>query len=800
MLHDLRLAFRSLRRTPGFTTVVVLTLALGIGANTAIFSVVNGVLLKPLPYRAPGQLMLVWEKNSRGNPRNTVSPANYLDWRDRNRSFSALADFGWSGITLTGGSPEHVEGRSISPEFFRVLDVQPELGRLFTPEEDAPNGPRVLLLSHGLWQRRYGADPSIVGHTIPVAGGDARVVGVMPASVQSMPYGNDQYWEPLHLDPADRKRMGRYTLAIGRLKDGVSQAAAQAEMSAIADQLSREQPQFNTGWGANVVALTEQFVGATRPVLLTLLGAVSLVLLIACANVANLMLVRAAGRRREFAVRAALGAGRRRLIRERLAESLVLAAAGGVAGSLLAAWGIDLLIGAGPAQVPRLAQIGIDGRVLAVTALVTLTVGVVFGLTGAWGSGNGGMAADLHGAGRRTTSGAAASRLRGALVVTQVSLAVVLLVGAGLLVRSLQRLTAVDPGFDPTGVLTVAVDLPQATYPDAARQAAFNRDLLRRARALPGAESAAMIDFLPLGGPGSATSFSVVGRPPAAAGQQPVADIRVADPDYFHTMRIPIRRGRAPSPQDGAGQPPVVIVNETLAQHLWPGADPVGQRIQIEMWDPDAKVEIVGVAGDVLSAGLDQERRPMIYFPAEQAPLGSPHLLIRTQGDPLALAGQVRSAVHDIDHDLPIGEVSTMENYLLVSISDRRFPMFVLSLFAALAVALAAVGIYGVLSHGVGQRTQEIGVRMALGARLGDILALVIGQGAMLVGLGAIAGLAGALALSKVLHGLLFEVTASDPLTYVGVALLLFAVALAAMLLPARRAATVDPVVALKAD
>jgi putative ABC transport system permease protein len=425
---------------------------------------------------------------------------------------------------------------------------------------------------------------------------------------------------------------------------------------------------------------------------------------------------------------------------------------------------------------------------------------VVFGLTGAWGSGNGGTAADLHGAGRRTTSGAAASRLRGALVVAQVSLAVVLLVGAGLLVRSLQRLTAVDPGFDPTGVLTVAVDLPQATYPDPARQAAFNRDLLRRARALAGAESAALIDFLPLGGPGSATSFSVVGRPPAAAGQEPVADIRVADPDYFHTMRIPIRRGRAPTVQDAAGQPPVVIVNETLAQHLWPGADPVGQRIQIEMWDPDAKVEIVGVAGDVLSAGLDQERRPMIYFPAEQAPLGSPHLLIRTQGDPLALAGQVRSAVHDIDHDLPIGEVSTMENYLLVSISDRRFPMFVLSLFAALAVALAAVGIYGVLSYGVGQRTQEIGVRMALGARLGDILALVIGQGAMLVGIGAIAGLAGALALSKVLHGLLFEVTASDPLTYVGVALLLFAVALAAMLLPARRAATVDPVVALKAD
>jgi len=317
---------------------------------------------------------------------------------------------------------------------------------------------------------------------------------------------------------------------------------------------------------------------------------------------------------------------------------------------------------------------------------------------------------------------------------------------------------------------------------------------------MPGTEAAGLIDFLPLGGPGSATSFKVVGRPPAAVGQEPVADIRVVDPEYFHTLRIPIRAGRSPLPQDGAGQPPVVIVNETLARQLWPGADPIGQRIQVDMWDPDAKVEIVGVAGDVLNAGLDQDRRPMIYYPAEQAPLGSPHLLIRTHGDPLAMAGMVRSAVHDIDHDLPVGEVSTMENYLLVSISDRRFPMFVLSLFAALAVALAAVGIYGVLSYSVGQRTQEIGVRMALGARLADILSLVMGQGAVLVGIGAVVGLAGALALSRVVRGLLFGVTASDPLTYVGVALLLFAVALVAMLLPARRAAAVDPVVALRQE
>ena len=799
MLNDLRLAFRSLRRTPGFTAVVVLTLALGIGANTAIFSVVIGVLLKPLPYASPDRLMVVWEKSSR-NPTNVVSPANYLDWRDRSKSFTALAAFTWSGITLTGGSPEHVEGRSISPEFFRVLDVQPILGRLFTPEEDAFGGPRVLLLSYGLWQRRYGADPSIVGRTIPVAGGDARVVGVMPPLVQSMPYGNDQYWEPFHLDPADRQRAGRYAMVIGRLKDGVTQAAAQAEMSAIADQLTREVPAFNTGWSANVISLNEQFVGKSRPVLLTLLGAVSLVLLIASANVANLMLVRAAGRRREFAVRAALGAGQGRLIRERLAESLVLSLGGGIAGALLAAWGVDLLVAANPAQVPRLSQIGIDGRVLAVTALVTLLVGVLFGLTGSWGSGIEGWATDLHGAGRRSTSGTGTARLRAGLVIAQVSLAVILLVGAGLMVRSLTQLMAVDPGFDPRGVLTAAVDLPQATYPDPPAQRRFFAALLERTRAMPGVQSSSMIDFLPLTGQGSATSFSVVGQPPAAQGQEPVADIRVVDPAYFSTLRIAMVAGRQLSERDAAGQPPVVVVNQTLARQMWPNGDPVGQRLKVVMWNPDESVEVVGVATDVLNDGLDRARRPMIYYPVGQAPSGSMNLLLRTGGDPLGLAAAVRAAVHDLDHDLPVGQVSTMEENLLVSIADRRFPMFVLSLFAALAVALAAVGIYGVLSYTVGQRTREIGVRMALGARMADVLALVLSQGALLVGIGAAVGLAGALALSRVLKGMLYGVTGSDPMTYLLVAAGLMAVAVGAMLLPARRAAAVDPVVALREE
>jgi putative ABC transport system permease protein len=551
-------------------------------------------------------------------------------------------------------------------------------------------------------------------------------------------------------------------------------------MTAIAADLSREQAAFNTGWSANVLTLTDQFVGATRPVLLTLLGAVSLVLLIACANVANLMLVRAAGRRREFAVRAALGANRGRLVRERLTESLVLALVGGVGGVVLAAWGVDLLIATGPNQVPRLGQISLDGRVLTVTALVTLTVGVLFGLTGAWGSGGPQMAADLHGAGRRTTAGSGAARLRGGLVMAQVTLAVVLLVGAGLLVRSLQRLTAVDPGFDPRGLLTAAVDLPQATYPDQPKRIRFFSELLRQSRSMPGVESASMIDFLPLTGQGSATSFSVVGQPAAAVGQEPVADIRVIDPEYFRAMKIPIVSGRAPAERDAAGQPPVVVINQTMARQLWPGSDPVGQRVKVNMWNPDEAVEVVGVAADVMNDGLDADRRSMIYYPLGQAPARSMSLLLKTSGDSLALAAPVRAAVQGLDRDLPVGQVSTMDDQL--------------------AVALAAVGIYGVLSYSVGQRTQEIGVRMALGAGFADILRLVLGQGALLVGAGGLAGLIGALALSKVLRGLLFGITASDPWTYLGVALLLTLVALGAMLLPARRAAGVDPVVALRQE
>lgn len=801
LLHDLRIAIRGLRRVPGFAAVVVLTLALGIGANTAIFSVVNGVLFTSLPYPQADRLVIVWEQNlHRGSSRNVVSPSNYLDWRDRAKSFSGLAAFTWTGITLTGGNPEHVEGRGVTPEFFSVLGMTPALGRTFTAEENAPEAARVVILSHGLWQRRYGGDTAIVGRTISVAGGDVRVVGVMPASFQSMPLGQDQYWEPLGWDPADRERRGRYAMVIGRLRDGISPDKAQSEMTSIAADLAREHVDFNTGWGASVVTLTDQFVGGARPVLFTLLGAVTLVLLIACANVANLMLARTAARRREFAVRAALGASPRRLARQLLTESVLLAMIGGAAGLVLAVWGVNLLVATAPAEVPRLAEIGIDGRVLAVTLAVTLLTGVLFGSPGALGRGADELAPSLHGASHRTTSGADAKRLRGALVVAQVSLSMVLLVGAGLLIRSLQRLTAVDPGFDPAQVLTVGIDLPAATYADAPRRSAFYAELLRRARAMPGVQSAAMIDFLPLGGPGSATSFTVVGRPAPAPGQVPVADIRVADPQYFRAMRIPLRAGRIPDQRDAPSAPPVVVINETMARSLWPGEDPVGRRVKVNMWDPDAEAEVIGVAADVRQDRLDGDQRAMIYYPSAQAPTIGMNLVIRTAGPPLELAAPMRAAVRDIDVDLPVGQVTTMASLVRSSIADRRFPMFLLTLFALLAVGLAAVGIYGVLSYTVGLRTQEIGVRMALGARTADILGLVLRQGGILVAIGGVAGLGAALALSRVLRGLLYGITSADPATYLAVTLLLALVALGAMALPARRAAGVDPVKALKSE
>ena len=799
LLQDFRYALRTLAKSPGFTAVVVLTLALGIGANTAIFSVVNGVLLTSLPYKDPSRLVVVWESKGTAS-HNVVNPANYMDWHDRATSFSGLALLSWTGITFTGDQVEEVQGRSVTPDFFGVVGATPLLGRTFNAEESRPNSPRVIVLSEALWRRRFGADRAIVERAVPVAGGTARVVGVMPASFRPMPLGHEQYWEPMRLDWSNRAFTGRYAMALGRLKDGVTVERAQTEMSRIARQLESDNPDFDTGWGATVVPLMEQVVGGSRRTILIVLGAVSLVLLIACANVANLMLARAASRERELAVRAALGAPRWRLVRQALVESVMLALAGGAAGVLLASWGVHLLVRAAPPEVPRIADIRLDLTVLAVTALVSMAAGVLFGLPAALSRSNTAIQ-DLHAATTRTTAGVPAARLRSALVIAQMSLAIVLLVGAGLLVRSLRRLIAVDPGFDPVNLSAVTITLPPATYPDSLRRVAFCERLLERVRNMPGVQSAGIISWLPMTPGNASTTLTVVGRPEPAPGQEPAAAIRLVDPGYFAAMRIPLKRGRSLAPSDRIGSAPVAVISEAMAHKLWPGEDPIGQHVKVEWWHPTASVEIVGVVADSRHDGLDAEFAPTLFYPfAQESRQIRMSLVLRSTLPPATLTRMVRAAVSEMDKDVPVADAVTMYHHIAEMMADRRYPAFVLGLFAALALALAAVGIYGVLSYTVGQRTREIGVRVALGARPADVLRTVLGGGLRLtlsgVALGGVAAGLAAGALGKLLYG----VHPLDPVTFVIVPLVLVAVALLAMAAPARRAARVDPMVALRSE
>jgi len=796
LLQDLRYAVRTLAKSPAFTLIVVLTLALGSGANTAIFSVVNGVLLTPLPYKDPSRLVVVWESKGTST-HNVVNPANYKDWHDRATSFNGLALLSWAGLTFTGDQAERVPGRAVTPDFFGVLGATPLLGRTFNAEESRPKAPRVIVLSEALWRRRFGADRAIVGRAVPVAGGTARVVGVMPASFRPMPLGHEEYWEPMPLDWSNRARNGRYAMVVGRLRNGVTIERAQTEMSRIARQLESEAPDFDTGWGATVVPLMEQVVGGAQRTILVVLGAVSLVLLIACANVANLMLARASSRERELAIRAALGASRWRLVRQALVESVILALAGGAAGALLASWSVHLLVRAAPPEVPRIADIRLDLTVLAVTGLVSMAAGVLFGLPAAL-SRSGAAIQGLHAATTRTTAGVPAARLRGALVIAQMSLAIVLLVGAGLLVRSLQRLIAVDPGFDPANISAVTITLPDATYPDSLRRVAFYERLLERVRTMPGVQSAGIISWLPMTPGNAATSLTVVGRPEPAPGQKPTAAIRIVDPGYFDAMRIPLRRGRSLVPSDRLGSVPVAVISDAMARKLWPGEDPIGRHVKVEWWHEKVSVEIVGVVGDSRHDGLDAEFEPTLFYPFAQESQGGMSLVLRSTLPPETLTRMVRGAVSEMDRGLPVADAVTMYHHITEMMADRRYPAFVLGLFAALALTLAAVGIYGVLSYTVGQRTREIGVRLALGARPADVLRTVLGDGLRLTFIGIALGATAAGLAAGALGKLLYDVRPLDPVTFASVTLVLVGVALLAMAAPARRAARVDPMVALR--
>jgi putative ABC transport system permease protein len=797
LLQDLRYGLRRLSRSPGFTLVAVGALALGIGANTAIFSVVNAVLLRPLPYPEPEQLVQVYESRPRQNmTRVDVSPNEFLAWADEGGSFRQLAAVDFASFNLTGrGEPERVSGALVTASYFPLFGVRPAHGRAFLPEEDQPGRDNVVVLGHELWQQSFGADPAVVGRAVNLDGTACTVVGVMPQGFR-LPQ-NAKLARPVAFTAQDRTRAGSHFLTVyGRLKPGVTGELAAAELAAVAGRLEQTFAQTNVGHQVMLAPLHEELVGDVRPALLLLLGAVGLVLLIACANLANLLLARAAARRKEVAVRAALGASRWRIVRQLLAESVLLSGAGGAAGLLLAVWGVDLLVGLDPAGVQRVGAVSLDAGVFAFTAALSLLTGLLFGLAPALQASKTDFVETLKEGGRSSGGGPARSRLRSALVVAEVALTVVLLVSAGLLTKSFRRLLDVDPGLDPRGVLTLDLSLPDTKYAESHQVAAFYRQLLESVAALPGVEAAGAVSVLPLAGSDNSNFVQIEGRPPLPAGQALRAGRRNVSADYFKALRIPLKGGRGFADADSAEAPRVAVINEAMARAFFAGEDPLGKRLRTG--DNNPWVTVVGVVGDVRHRGLDVDVRPEMFFHAAQTPSREMTLVVRAAGDPLALVGAARERVLAVDRDQPVGNVKTMETWLAESLASRRFAVLLLGLFALVAAALAAVGLYGVVSYTVAQRTHELGLRLALGARPRDVLRLVIRQGMSMTLVGAVVGLVAALAFARLMSGLLFGVAAHDPATFVGVPVLLLAVALLACYVPARRATKVDPMVALR--
>jgi len=801
MLQDLRYGARLLLRSPGFTLVSIVALAIGIGANTAIFSVVNTLLLRPLPYERPDDLAVIWERNLVRNGKNNVTgPGNFIHWREMQGSFVDLsAVAGPFTTTLTGsGEPEEVRLQSVNASFFPLLGARPALGRPFTTEEDRPQS-RVVVISDRLWKRRFNADPAILDKTIALGGNPYAVVGVMPPGFSYL-HKTVDLWLPIGFSAEQRTPRGRWLSGMGRLKPGVTFGQAQQDMERVHAELGRLFPDFNTGWTARVVPLREQLTGDVRPALFILLGAVAFVLLIACANVANLLLSRATGRYRELAVRAALGAGRGRIIRQLMAESLILAIAGGAAALLLAWWALSVLRAVVAEQLPiqRLEMVGIDGWVLAFTLVTSLLSGLFFGVIPALTASAIGLNEALK-EGGRTGTGSRGGRARNTFVVAEIALALILLAGAGLLVRSFVQLMNVDPGFDAEHTITMRVSLPGAQYPEPSQRIQFFQRLFDRVNQLPGVEAAGANSWIPMAGGGAATSFEVVGKPAPPLGQEPVADVRVIADRYFTAMGVPLLKGRLFNEGDATDLKNRVIVNETLARTYFPGIDPIGQKVRIT-WNDTRDDEIVGVVGDVRHAGLHEPARPTTYWPYGRFSYGSMTLALRTSGDPGNTANSVIAIVREQDPALAVADVHTMKEIVSESVAERRLTMMMLAVFAAAALLLAAVGIYGVIAYSVSQRTQEIGIRMALGARQADVLRMVVGQAMILAVAGIAIGAAGGVLLTRLMRGLLFDVEPGDPLTFAAVAAVLAAVAAAASYLPGRRAAGVDPVVALRAD
>ncbi len=798
-LSSLRFAFRSLRRAPAFTLAAVATLALGIGANTAIFSVVNAVLLNPLGYPGADRLVVVWGRHTTIG-RETASLPDFLDWRTQNRSFESLAAMTRTRFNLTGaGEPEVVRGALATPNLWQVLGVTPSVGRAFRAEEEGSGAPRVAMLGEDYWRRRFAGQPGIVGRQVLLSGVPVTVVGIVPAAVQlDQPV---EIWTPLPTD-STRPRRADFLTVFGRLQAGVTVAHAQEEMTTIARRLEAQYPESNTNWGAEVVGLKEQMVGEIRPALLVFMGAVALVLLIACANVANLTLARVAGRMREVTIRSALGASRARLAKELLLESMVLGVLGGACGLLLAVWGLDALRSLAPGTIPRAHEIGLDLRVLGFVLVLSLGSGLLFGLAPVWRLGGRDLRDGLTEGSRGVAGGTGIHRARAALVLGEVALAFVLLVGAALLLRSFNRLQQVDPGFTADRVLTARVTLPRVRYADPEARRALADRLVARVAGQPGVRAVSLVSDAPLGDSPPYLSFEIQGTEAAAAGSVQDAAVFTASTGYFETLRIPLVEGRFYDATDRAETLPVVVVSQSLARRYWSAGRALGARVTLDdPADPEARwMTVIGVAGDVRHDRLSEPSYPQMYIPFAQDPIRSMVLVARADGDPRALVPGLRGALAEVDAELPLADVATLEERKAVSLARPRVNAEILGGFALAALVLAAVGIYGVVAYGVVQRTRELGIRMALGAGAGALLGMVIRQGMRPVVLGIALGATAALAGSRVLRSLLFGVGATDPTTFIAVTIFLAAVALAAIYLPARRAARSDPMVALRND
>ncbi|HUR95396.1 MAG TPA: ABC transporter permease [Gemmatimonadales bacterium] len=806
MLNGLRYAVRSLRRSPTLVVAVVLTLAVCIGATTAVFSVVYAVLFRPLPFADPGGVLLVREV-WRGNA-GSMSAGNWADLKRDDQLFAHLVPAQGASVNLAGADvPENVTGARVGADYFSLLGVAPAMGRSFLPDEDRPGADGVVILSDGLWRRRFGADPAIVGREIRIDNVPRQVVGVMPRSLDYTLF-DEELWLPIAFSPERlAEHDEHYLLVLGRLKPGAALAQVQPELDRIASSLRQRFPKENAERSLGVAQLHEELVSDYRPRLFILLGAVAFVLLIACANIANLLLARATARSRETAIRAAIGAGRAHILRHAFAESLVLAAAGGVLGIVAAYWGVAGLVAIGPADVPRLTLARVDGPALAFVLGLTLLSGLVFGLAPAAR-----MAAQLPQEalkeGGRTGSGGRRDRLRGLLVIGEIALALVLLTGAGLLIRSAVALDDVDAGFDPRGVLVARVSLPASGYdtPERSEQA-FAR-IAERLEQAPGVTAAGLVSSAPFEG-GSTNGLVPEGRALDIESSIQSA-LRIVSPGYFATMGIRIRRGRTFTAEDRAGAPLVIVVNETLARQAWPGDDPIGKRVACCESGPDGAPNwktVVGVATDVRADGVAEEPPPEFYLPVAQAPRAAWQwidrtmtLAVRTQADPITLSGAVRDAVWGVDRALPVYDIGTMDDRRIATLASSRFSTMLLTVFGGIALLLAAIGVYGVISYGVTQRSQEIGIRVALGAGHGRVLRLIVGHAAALTGVGLALGLSGALLLSRFLGELLYQISPTDPPTIAGGVIVLSLVALAAAVFPALRAARTDPAVALRAE